>query len=79
MDIQEFIDGLDTAEKAQFAELAGTSTAYLYQLAKGIRKAGHDLAKTLVEASRQMFPTQADRWLTLSGVRPDIWGSDAAA
>lgn len=78
MDIQSFAQDLEPAERAQFCKLAGTNSAYLSQLVSGHRNASPDLARRLVKASRELFETSPERWLTLSGVRKDIWSGDAA-
>lgn len=59
------------AQRQELAEEAGTSVAYLWQLAGGHRKASLELAKRLQDASR--------RELTIEGLRPDIFGGSKAA
>lgn len=78
MNLNDFVTGLAPEEKVEFCRRIGTSRAYLSQLGTGHRKAGHDLARRMVEASRGMFPRRRDRWLTLESVRPDIWAKPAA-
>ena len=78
MDIKSFAQSLDPGERHTFVEKAGTNAAYLSQVANGHRKAGTDLAHKMVEASRDLFPNEPDRWLTLAGVRPDVWKEEAA-
>lgn len=77
MDLKTFVDGLNPEQRREFCGLAGTSPAYLSQLVNGHRQASTKLSKELVRASRRMFPGESDSWLTLGGVRPDIWGAAA--
>ena len=79
MDIGGFVGTLDAEQKRDFANRTGTTVKYLIQLAAGHRRTGQKLAKRFVKESRKMFPDDSSRWLTLAGIRPDIWGEDAAA
>ena len=79
MDIRSFAQKLEPKQRQKFVEIAGTNSAYLSQVSNGHRKAGTDLAKKMVDASKEIFPNQPEFWLTLSGIRPDIWPSDEAA
>jgi len=79
MDIRSFTHELNPEQRAAFVEKSGTSTAYLSQLVGGHRKASANLARKMVAASRDLFPRETSRWLTLHGIRPDIWTPDEAA
>lgn len=79
VDIRSFIEAIDSDQRQEFADRAGTNTAYLSQLASGHRKASTSLARRLVQASMQVFPGEPEQWLTLDGIRPDIWTPDEAA
>lgn len=77
MDLADFAGTLSPKQRTEFCRLAGTNKAYLSQLIGGHRKASINMAKSLVAASRKLFPDDSRRWLTLAGVRPDIWGQAA--
>lgn len=62
--LREWLHGATDAERERVATAAGTSVAYLWQLAGGHRKASIELASRLQSAS--------DGALTVSGLRPDI-------
>lgn len=78
MDIKTFAQALTAEERQKLVKLAGTNTAYFSQISNGHRQASSDLAQQLVRASKQIFPDNDERWLTLHGVRPDIWQQDQA-
>jgi hypothetical protein len=61
---RDFYAALDKDEIARLAEAANTSEAYLYQLARGIRKPGADVSARL---------KRADRRITDSMLRPDLY------
>lgn len=50
---QAHFDSLDTAQKEHLAQQAGTSVAYLYQIATGRRSAGAGLIDRLMNAGRK--------------------------
>ena len=79
MDIKTFAQALTADQRQKLVKLAGTNTAYFSQISNGHRQASSDLARELVRASKQLFPDDDERWLTLHGVRPDIWKQDEAA
>jgi DNA-binding transcriptional regulator YdaS (Cro superfamily) len=79
MDLGTFTEKLAPEEKERFCRLAGTNRAYLSQLVHGHRMASPKKARALVRASQRMFPSDRSAWLTLSGVRPDLWEKAAAA
>lgn len=58
-------------QRQELADKAGTSVAYLWQLAGGHRKASLEMAKRLQDASGKK--------LTIEGLRPDIFGDHKAA
>lgn len=62
--IKEWLSSVAEDERSLVAESAGTSVAYLYQLAGGHRKASLELADRLQTATKGK--------LTISGVRPDL-------
>ena len=63
--LKEYLSGLDKAEKESFADRAGTSLAYLYQLSTGHRKSGVGTMVNLEKAS--------NGFLTPSDIRPDLY------
>lgn len=79
MDIRSFANELSPDQRREFVKLAGTNTAYFSQVANGHRSASPELARKFVDASQKIFTEQPDLWLTLSGIRPDIWSPDEAA
>ncbi len=66
MDIRSYLAPLDAAQRANVAAAAGTTVAYLTQLAGGHRKASHKLARRLQEATGGA--------VTVHDLRPDIFG-----
>lgn len=58
-------------DREKIAGKAGTSAAYLWQLAGGHRKASLEMAKRLEEATNHE--------LTIQGLRPDIFDDFRAA
>lgn len=62
--LREWLHGSTEAERERLAKDAGTSVAYLWQLAGGHRKASIELASRLQGASAGA--------LTIAGLRPDI-------
>lgn len=62
--IREWINDATNAERERVAAEAGTSVAYLWQLAGGHRKVTFELAARLLAATRGV--------LTLEGMRPDL-------
>ncbi len=79
MDIKTFADALTPEQRQKLVRIAGTNAAYFSQIANGHRQASSDLARKLVHASKQIFSDNDEQWLTLHGVRPDIWKQDEAA
>jgi DNA-binding transcriptional regulator YdaS (Cro superfamily) len=65
MDLKAYLDDLEPEQREAFAKRAGTSPAYLLQLAGKHRAPSPKLAKALVAASRNR--------LSLEALRPDIW------
>ena len=70
LEFKDFFSGLTADEKKELAEKAGTSVAYLSQLANGHRKAGLASVTQL---------TQADKRITHAMLRPDVSGNAQAA
>lgn len=62
--IRDWLHAAPNAERERVATEAGTSVAYLWQLAGGHRKATFELAARLLAATRGA--------LTLEGMRPDL-------
>ena len=79
MNLNDFVERLSPEEKGQFVCLADTNRAYLSQLVHGHRRASPGLARAMVNASLLMFAADSERWLTLDGVRPDLWSQPEAA
>lgn len=65
MDLKQYLDTLQPDQREAYARRAGTTYAYLIQLAGGHRAASPKLAKALHAESRKKIP--------LSKLRPDIW------
>lgn len=61
---------LSAKERKALAKAASTDHVYLYQCGTGTRKPSPALCKRLVEV---------DARLSLSDLRPDIWGSNEGA
>lgn len=76
MDMITFAERMKPKERQEFVAAAGTNTAYFSQIVCGHRKAGHDLARAMVEACVVVFPDDQDMRLELSDIRPDIWRPD---
>lgn len=64
MQLREWLRGATENERDALAKGAGTSVAYLWQLAGGHRKASIELASRLQAASNGA--------ITVAGLRPDI-------
>ena len=79
MDIKSFADRLQPEQRKAFVKLAGTNLAYFSQIANGHRRASTELARRFVDASQQIFEDEPESWLTLNGIRPDIWTTNEAA
>lgn len=79
MRLKDFGKRLTTREREDFCRLAETSSAYLSQCMSGHRRPSSTMAQMYVRASKQLFPDSPEKWLTLEGLRPDIWGRRAAA
>ena len=77
MNIRSFTQNLEPDQRQEFVNQVGTNSAYLSQVSSGFRKASISLARKMVEASETLFPSEPERWLTLSGIRPDIWDEAA--
>jgi DNA-binding transcriptional regulator YdaS (Cro superfamily) len=71
MDLKTYLYGLPPDERDDYAERAGTTVAYLIQLAGNHRKASPGLAKALAAASGNK--------VKLSALRPDIWSDRRAS
>jgi len=71
MDLKTYLDERDLPAREAFAKRAGTTYAYLIQLAGGHRAASPKLAKALHKASRCE--------IALSAIRPDIWSESEVA
>lgn len=71
MDAKQFLTSKERGRVEEVANKAGTSFAYLKQIAYGCRNPSVKLCRKLVDAS--------DGELTLEELRPDIFGSDTAA
>lgn len=69
MDLKQYLSELTPEQRQDLAERAGTSPAYLVQLAGAHRKPSPAMARALVEASNNK--------LSLENLRPDIWGEVA--
>lgn len=65
MNIKKYIKPMDSKELELFAKNAGTSVAYIRQLASGHRKAGMKSIGGIVTASQGV--------VTASDLRPDIF------
>lgn len=70
MRLAELFDRLDTQGRAKLAEAAGTSPAYLYQMARKIRRPSLEMIGRLVNADQRLkqkdlvsefMPTLGDR------------------
>lgn len=68
--LRDWLGQTPNPKRQEVADTAGTSVAYLWQLAGGHRKASLEMAKRLQDASAGA--------LTIEGLRPDIFGSKAA-
>lgn len=66
MDAMKFLQTYGEDEAARVSEAAGSKLSYFKHLAYGHRKASPQLAQRLVKASGGR--------LTLTGLRPDIYG-----
>jgi DNA-binding transcriptional regulator YdaS (Cro superfamily) len=62
-------DFLEQADQSLLASKAGTSRAYLYQIATGRRQASPKLARKIHEATAGA--------VGLADLRPDVWGSSS--
>jgi DNA-binding transcriptional regulator YdaS (Cro superfamily) len=62
--LQSFLDSLSPEELMHLADRAGTSKAYLYQLATGRRRAGMNISARL---------KAADGRITDAMLRPDLY------
>ena len=71
MDVKSFLAETEKATVEAVALKAGTTYEYLIQLAGKHRQPSPELARRLVKASRGK--------LTLSDLRPDLWGSEKPA
>lgn len=71
MTVKEFLQKthFDKAERTRVVRLAGTTVAYLYQLAGGHRTAGAKLAQRLEAATAKCRYGKIHK----SDVRPDLW------
>lgn len=69
MNMQEFIRATSPEQREALAAKVEISSKYLFQISGGHRKPSVKLARRLVEA---------DSRLTLSELRPDIWGALAS-
>lgn len=69
--LRDWLHSTKQPARESAASEAGTSVAYLWQLAGGHRKASLELAKRLQEATRGN--------LTIAGLRPDVFGEHPAA
>jgi len=69
MKLDEFLKTADQDERSRVADEAGTSVAYLYQIAGGHRKPSTDLAKKIAAATKPPYKVgKAD-------LLPDVWGA----
>jgi hypothetical protein len=68
MDVKEYIKAHDRETVESVAVRAGTSVAYLRQLAGKHRLPSPDMARRLVVASSGV--------MALERLRPDIWGDE---
>lgn len=71
MNMREFLNAIDQAERERFAKNAQTSVGYLWLLAGDHRRPSPKLARRLHEASGGR--------MTLAELRPDLWGDEVAA
>ncbi len=65
MNLRQLFDAIPPDEKRRLAESIPCNLVYLRQIAGGHRKPSPEFARRLVSA---------DSRLTLSALRPDIWG-----
>jgi hypothetical protein len=73
MNLTTFLAKLDSTQRAQFAELAGTTDLYItMQLLGGHRSPSLRLLSSLVRASKLMFPTERGMWLSLARVNSEL-------
>lgn len=68
--LRNWLSNNPQAQREIVANEAGTSVAYLWQLAGGHRKASLEMAKRLQDATAGN--------LTIEGLRPDIFGDPDA-
>jgi DNA-binding transcriptional regulator YdaS (Cro superfamily) len=64
MDLSTYLQ--DVARREKLAQALGTSSAYLYQIGTGHRKASPKLARQIHEKTLGLIP--------LESIRPDVWG-----
>ena len=69
MNVKQWLELTDAAQRAKVAKAAGTTVAYFDQLAGDHRRASPALAKALVEASRKHTPHAV---MTFTALRPDL-------
>ena len=72
MTLDEFLKEADADERTRVADAAGTSVAYLYQIAGGHRRPSTDLAKKISAATRSPHKVSKAELL------PDVWGRSEA-
>lgn len=72
--LELFLQELGREARERLAKGAGTTPAYIDQLAGGHRKPSHEMARALVTSA-----TALKLPLTLHICRPDIWTSARAA
>ena len=63
MTFGDYWDGLSSEEKKRLAQRVDSSVHYLFQIAKGYRKAGPEFAKRI----------ELHAGIKKEAIRPDIW------
>ncbi len=79
MDLGDYLKALSPDERRQLADAAGTTESYMPHLMGGHRRPSTELSRSLVEASRRLWPDDAERHLELHHCRPDIWPATEAS
>lgn len=75
MNLKQWLNKASESERDAVAEKAGTTVAYLWQIAGSHREAGAKLARRISSATEIVTP---DRVVTAADLRPDIFGSVTA-